>query len=87
VPYDPAQTSDPADLKLFHYENGAWQDITISVDTTNTRVTGGAESFFALCDREATLPNTPASSDWSLALIAVLGLGVAGFAARRPRLN
>jgi len=34
-----------AALRLFHYEGGAWEDVTISLDTVNNIITGRVTSF------------------------------------------
>jgi hypothetical protein len=39
------QFMDESQLKLLHYENGAWVDITTSVDTTTNTVCGLTTSF------------------------------------------
>jgi len=80
-----SHTWEQQDLKLLHYVNGGWQDVTTSVDTTNHTVTGVTTSFspFGVYLPSGSATNTPASSVWSLALMALLGLGLAGAIIRR----
>jgi len=41
ITYDPAQYSDPSKpVKLLHYEDGTWVDVTTSNDTTNHIIRG-----------------------------------------------
>lgn len=59
--YDPAQFPNEAAIRLLHYENGAWQDVTTSVDTANNVIHGQTTSLspFAI----APLAQLPVS--WS----------------------
>ncbi len=53
LPYDPALvTGDAADLRLMQYVGGTWADVTVSVDTTRSLVSGLAPgtSMFAVMD-------------------------------------
>lgn len=43
--YDPAQFTDNANLKLLHYENGAWVDVTQAIHTEAHVVCGSVTSF------------------------------------------
>jgi TolB protein len=74
LPYDPSIPDAQAqNLRLFHWTNDAWEDVTVSVDTVNHTVTGRASSlspFGMGWPWSATGANT-----W--ALIA-LGLGLLG---------
>jgi hypothetical protein len=85
LPYDPAHvTGAESGLKLWHWESGAWVNITTSVDTVNHTVSGHTHSFsdFTITSG-GSIVSTPASSDWSLALLAFSGLVLAvGFARR-----
>jgi hypothetical protein len=46
VPYSPAQVAgDPSLLRLMHFADGSWEDITTTVDTDNGFVSGTASSF------------------------------------------
>ena len=91
IPYDPTQvTGDAWNLKMMHYEGGVWKDITINVDQINHTVTGQTSSFsvfgvFEPRGSGGTPTSTPASSDWSLALLALSAVGVAAVAGRRAR--
>jgi hypothetical protein len=40
ISYDPASTSDPQNLKLFHWQGGQWVDVTTSVDQAGHVVSG-----------------------------------------------
>jgi hypothetical protein len=43
--YVPSLFGDPTMLRLLHFENSAWLDVTISNDTTNGVICGGVSSF------------------------------------------
>lgn len=43
--YDPAQFTDNANLKLLHYESGAWVDVTQAIHTETHVVCGSVTSF------------------------------------------
>jgi probable HAF family extracellular repeat protein len=45
VSYDPAQFSDPTQVRLLHYVNGGWTDITTSVNSVSHLVCGTTTSF------------------------------------------
>ena len=45
ITYDPAQFGDPNSLRLFHFENNAWVDVTTSNDTTNHVICGQVSSL------------------------------------------
>jgi uncharacterized repeat protein (TIGR02543 family) len=92
--YDPAQLEGAAEsgLRMYRYDesNNIW-DITTSVDQANNVVVGTTDEFsdFAVAAPEATEPppvvSTPASSGWSLAVLAFLGVAlVAGGRRVRP---
>lgn len=51
-----------AGLKLFHFEDGAWQDVTTSVDSVNNVVTGVCDGLspFAVCVPVPTVSTSPA---------------------------
>jgi len=51
-------------IRLYHYVNGSWVDITTSVDTTNHIVCGSTSSFspFALFEPTSPLPQTVTAS-------------------------
>jgi hypothetical protein len=52
IDYTGVQYADEADLRLLHYENGAWQDVTTTHDTANDIICGEATSLspFAIVD-------------------------------------
>ena len=45
VTYSDADVTDEANLKLFHYEGGAWMDVTTSLDTVNNVLCGQVSSL------------------------------------------
>jgi hypothetical protein len=45
ITYNPAQFGDPNSLRLFHFENSAWVDVTTSNDTTSFVICGQVSSF------------------------------------------
>jgi len=45
ITYNPAQFGDPSTLRLFHFENGAWVDVTTSNDTINGTICGQVSSL------------------------------------------
>ncbi len=77
-------------LALYHWEGGAWHDITISRDTVANTITGRTSSFsdFVIMGplvEEPSVVSTPASSTWSLALLGVLALAALLPLSRRGR--
>ncbi len=77
-------------LRLYHWENGGWHDITISRDTVANTVTGRTSGFsdFVIMGPLAEEPDvvsTPASSTWSLALLGILSLAALVPLARKRR--
>jgi hypothetical protein len=40
VKYDPAQSADPATLRILHFESGAWVDVTTSIETSTRTICG-----------------------------------------------
>lgn len=88
VPYDAGSVSSFANLRLFHWENGGWVDVTTSVDRVHHTVTGHSHSFSdytIAADSGSGTVSTPASSPGGLALLALGALGLAGLAPRRIR--
>jgi len=62
IDYDPAQvTKAESFLKLFHFTNGAWVDITTSVDPVLNRICGETDSFspFVVAEASITAPDAP----------------------------
>jgi hypothetical protein len=45
IAYDPAKFVDVANLRLFHFENSAWTDVTTTNDTTTNTICGQVSSF------------------------------------------
>jgi hypothetical protein len=45
ITYDPAQFGDPISLRLLHFENNAWVDVTTSNDTGAQVICGQVSSF------------------------------------------
>jgi beta propeller repeat protein len=78
IPYDPAGVGGrPENLKLYHWKDNGWENATVSVDTVAHTITGRVSSFsdFVVVEPEAAPPvvSTPASSEWSLALLGLAG--------------
>jgi hypothetical protein len=62
IDYDPAQvTKAESFLKLFHFTNGVWVDITTSVDPELNRICGTTDSFspFAVAESSITVADAP----------------------------
>jgi len=90
--YDSAAASgfDETQLKLHHFTGGAWADVTTGVDTGTNVISGSTTSFsdFSITGPvfDPPVSTTPASSTWSLALVAAMGLSLVGaFSIARPR--
>jgi len=65
IPYLPTEvTGDPTTLRLMHYTDGTWEDVTTSVDTTNSFVYGKASpsSVFAVMEPDGTEPTATVTS-------------------------
>jgi hypothetical protein len=45
IQYSPAGVSDESALRLFHYQNGSWTDVTTSLDTATHTICGIVSSF------------------------------------------
>lgn len=43
--FDPAAFSDPSTVRLYHYDQGSWQDVTTTVDYQSLRICGTASSL------------------------------------------
>jgi hypothetical protein len=83
IPYDPAQvTGDPTKLRLFHWNGSAWEDITYSVNTAGHTITGSTTSFSDFSagevDASGNPIGVPASSMWTVGLLALLGASALG---------
>lgn len=78
IPYSEADVSGQEGNITVQYWDGHWHDIApITIDTVNNTVTFQTShlSIYALVEPLSEPVETPASSPWSLALIAALGLG------------
>jgi hypothetical protein len=67
INYGATSYSDPSQLHLFHYENGAWKDVTTSLNTASSTVCGSVTSLspFAVLQAPVTLTSitlTPLSA-------------------------
>jgi hypothetical protein len=88
LPYNPASIPPGKTPRLYHFVGGTWVDITTSYDSRNYTVTGHATSFSPFGVYTSTSTTTPASSTWSLALLACAALSFIGWRAwDRARLN
>jgi hypothetical protein len=45
INYSGVSFGNPSNLRLFHYQNGAWTDVTTSVNTATTTICGAVTSF------------------------------------------
>lgn len=45
VSYSPASFTNPSNIRLLHYQKGAWVDVTTSLDTVHSIVCGSVSSF------------------------------------------
>jgi hypothetical protein len=81
-------------LRLYHYEGGEWIDITSAIDTETNTISGTSDSFspFAVFtpqaepaggEEEAEIVSVPASSPWSLMLLALIGPALLTVASRK----
>lgn len=48
INYDDTQFKNEKNLKLLHFENGQWVNVTTSLDTTNNKICGSVSSFSEL---------------------------------------
>jgi uncharacterized repeat protein (TIGR03803 family) len=74
ISYPAGAFSNPNNARLFHYQNGAWVDVTTSVDTANNLICGTVTSFspFAIFE-----PNQPPVITGLSGPTAPLGLATA----------
>ena len=71
--YDPSNFANPSLIRLLHFENGTWLDVTVSNNTTNGVICGSVGSFSPF-----TLAQGPSSAGQTLTKASVgtsLGLG------------
>ncbi len=68
ITYDPTQYSNPNNLRLLHYENNAWVDVTTSNDTTNHAICGQVSnlSLFAVVERVNRPPSANAGGPYTV---------------------
>jgi hypothetical protein len=61
IAYDPARFTNPANVRLLHFENDAWLDVTISNNTTDYIICGQVSGFspFAIVEPTGPPPNQP----------------------------
>lgn len=92
IPYVPTDVQTTADqVKMFHYTGGAWVECTSSRDTAAHVISGSTVSFspFGLYEPDPNytppVTSTPASSDWSMALLVLAAAGFAATKLRRSR--
>ena len=91
IHYDEPQIPgfDETNLRMFHWENGAWRDVTYSIDTVNNTITGQVDvlspfvigyPFFSGGGGYSTGAN-----ENMIALIAILAISSGLFLLRRQR--
>jgi LPXTG-motif cell wall-anchored protein len=94
LPYDESQvTGSEADLRLFHWEGGAWKDVTVlPVDAVNNLITGEVTSLSPFgvgspSGSGGSIPSTGYNTYWLL-IIAISLMGSGGYLLlRRKRFN
>jgi hypothetical protein len=66
ITYNPVQFSDPTTLRLFHFENSAWVDVTTSNDTVAGIICGQTSSLspFLLVQRGGPLTSLGPANVW-----------------------
>jgi len=82
-------------LRMFHWENGAWHDVTVSVDTGNNTITGRVTSLSPFGMGYSTSSGSGSGSGSSayktganenmIALFAILAISAGVFILRRKR--
>ena len=77
-------SAEEGTVGLYHLVDSSWVEITTSVDTAANTVSGTTSSFspFAVL-YEPSSSSVPASSEWSVALLALAGIAVIGVVSRR----
>jgi hypothetical protein len=96
IPYN--QSSVPSGkegtLRMFHWENGAWHDVTLSVDTGNNTITGRVNSLSPFVIAYSTASSGGSGSgvyggtganENMIALIAILAMSAGVFILRKHR--
>jgi uncharacterized delta-60 repeat protein len=78
IGYDPADYGDPNLAQLFHYESGAWTDVTTTNDTVNYVICGSSSSLspFAIMTRPPAVAHVqqPINADGSSVFTANRGV-------------
>lgn len=77
IKYDPDSIQgSEANIKLFHFEGGSWNNVTSYVDAENNIIVGQVNSLspFGIGEPEGGPIPVPASSPWALAGLALVGL-------------
>jgi putative cell wall-binding protein len=71
-PYDPAKLHGlEKNLKLFHWKNNGWEDVTWSIDYVHHTITGRTDSFspFAIVEPLAAVTGTAGSDRYTTAVL------------------
>jgi sugar lactone lactonase YvrE len=76
IDYSDLTVGDELNLRLFHFEGGAWVDTTVSLDTTNDIICGSATSLspFAVFESETPLPVADAGPDQTIECSSPAGI-------------
>jgi LPXTG-motif cell wall-anchored protein len=96
IPYNPSSVVGSAEnLKMFHWENGAWKNVTVSVNTTSHTIAGQVNSLSPFGIGYLTASSGIGSGNGSgystganenmIALIAILAISAGVFILRRRR--
>jgi len=82
VPYNPTFVADPQNLKLYHWNGSNWEALQTTVNTSNNTVSGQTTSLspFVVAEPSSIVP---ASSTWSLILMAFAGVAALWYSLRR----
>ena len=92
IPYNPSSIAGPAGgLGLFHWKNGAWQNVTVSVDTVNHTITGQVTSLspfgigYSFSSGSGDSGYSTGANENMIALIAFLAISAGVFILRKNR--
>jgi hypothetical protein len=89
IEYDPAHFTLDANIGLYHYVDGAWHDVTCSIDVVGHRVCGDARSLSPFAAGEVTAdeelpPTNRDATPWAIALLLLASVtAAAGIQLRR----
>jgi hypothetical protein len=88
VNYTGISFDNEEELKLFHYENGTWLDVTTFLDTENNIVCGRFDSFstFVICEPKVDIDTTLSFFDASVAEGTLVGNGPGESAKKRLKI-